>query len=195
MDGKRTGLVVVLALAGATFLAGTAAAEDGLGFKGVGGKLMFVDPEDIESTFGVGGLVYLGEVVPSLHLEGQLDYWGKTYDSSSSLLHDFKSEVKFRDIALGGTMKYTFPTSNEAWEPFVLGGLALHFLHTSVEVKSGGASSSADDSETKLGFDLGGGANYLMNSNLVLGGALKYRVVSDVSQIELGVSATMLLGE
>jgi opacity protein-like surface antigen len=177
MDVKKVGLMVMVMMALLTI---PASAASNVGFNGIGGRLFYADFEG-SSAIGVGAVVKIAEFNKNLQLEGNVDLWSKTYGSGDV-------EVKLRDLALGGTVKYYFTTSSPAFKPFVNGGLALHFLSTEVPeitvlgIKVGGGSVS----DTKIGFDLGGGVAYALNPTTDLVANIMYRIVSDTNQLFIG---------
>lgn len=144
-----------------------------LGFNGVGGKLGLVDPENVSSVVGFGLFAALGTIAPNIHLEGNLDYWSKSEGAAGA-------EVSFRDLTLGGTVKYMFPSQNSQITPFVVGGLGFHFFRSKVSL---GPFGSASDSETKIGIDVGGGAVYKATPAVDILAELRYRLVSDINQL------------
>jgi opacity protein-like surface antigen len=168
--------------------AATAAAN--LGFRGIGGHLDYVDPEHIDSALGFGALVDLGTLTPDIGLEGNLDYWSKSYDVLTY-------GASFRVISIGATGKYYFAVENAAFRPFAGAGVAIHLSKASVDYPAGyyfGAG-SADVSKTKLGIDVCGGTLYAVSPKLDLLGELRYRLVSDVNQIVLRAGVVYKLGK
>ncbi len=174
-QSKLTGMMVIVAC---LVLASYGYAQQDIGLKGAGGKLGLVDPENVESVIGIGAFADLGTITPQIQLEGNLDFWSKSYKS-------FGAEVSFRDIFLGGTVKYMFQTSNPAWRPFAAGGLGFHFVHFKNTGSNFAGSVVMEQSDVKIGVDLGGGVFYLLNEQIDLLGELKYRIVSDVNQFTL----------
>ena len=82
---------------------------------------------------------------------------------------------------------------NPAFVPYFTAGLALHFFSWDLpEIDTGvlGYSVNTDDSETKLGLDLGGGLDF--NNNMFI--EARYRLVSDVDQFTLGGGFNFSLG-
>jgi hypothetical protein len=59
------------------------------------------------------------------------------------------------------------------WHPFVGAGLGVHFLQFRSD------QSSADNTETKLGFNTGGGIEYFLNRTLALKGEGRYHAIGD----------------
>lgn len=89
-----------------------------LGFKGVGGRVSFVDPEGAGGTIGFGGHVHLGEIIPNLVLHPSLEYWSK---SSVSV------------FTLNGDLRYYVPTEGNI-NFFAGGGVALTFGDPNTEL-------------------------------------------------------------
>jgi len=182
------------AVLGAVLLVGLATngySQSGLGFFGIGGKLGLVDPENIDSVIGFGVFGDFGEIAENIRLEGNLDYWSKSYGSG-----DF--DLSISDLAFTGTVKYVFPTSNEAFRPFAAGGLGVHFVKGKGEYKGSNPYlevSEYSDTKTKIGIDLGGGVFYGISEKVDLLGELRYRLVSDVNQLTLQIGAMYKLGD
>ncbi|MEE9270933.1 MAG: outer membrane beta-barrel protein [Candidatus Krumholzibacteria bacterium] len=151
-----------------------------LGMRGVGGRLSFVNPQDIDGTIGFDLIADFGTLRPQLALEATLDYWSSEEDRGS-----VSNDV--RDIALGARLKHTFNVTNARVRPYVAGGLALHFIRTEVPAMliGGVPIPGTDDSDTKLGLDLAGGVGYKTSPNLFVVGELRFRLVSDVPQAVL----------
>ena len=58
------------------FVANLSYGQANIGFKGIGGKVGLVMPEDpIESTFGLGVVANLGTITPDIHLDAFIDFW------------------------------------------------------------------------------------------------------------------------
>ena len=163
---------------------GAIQAQSSLGFKGIGGKLGYVNPSGVSSTIGFGVFADLGTISPKIQLEANFDYWSKSTSEISS----------FRDISFGGIARYLFG-SNPAVVPFAEAGLALHILSSDVEeVTLFGQTTDFSSSSTKLGFDLGGGVLYKVSPQFDLLGEVKYRLVSTVDQLALNVGVVYRLG-
>jgi hypothetical protein len=182
---------VLLAALALVLGASAALAETGIGFKGIGGHLDYVDPENIDAVLGFGGLVDLGTITPEIGLEGNLDFWSKSMDF-------LNWSATTRVISIGATGKYYFAVNNKAWRPFAGAGLAVHLLHGSVDYNAGYLpylSGSASSDDTKFGIDLCGGTLYGLNNKFDLLGELRYRLVSDVNQIVLRAGVVYRLGQ
>jgi opacity protein-like surface antigen len=175
---KRCAAVIVVLTS--VIFARDAFSQSKMGFMGVGAKLGFVDPENVDSVIGFGALVDLGTITPSIMLEGNLDYWSKSEGSSS--VNSVK--VSFRDLIIGGTAKYMFKSANPKFRPFASGGLAFHLFKASVE-SSNQFIGNSDNSETKIGFHLGGGLFYALSPQFDLLVDGRYSIVSDGNQLAL----------
>jgi opacity protein-like surface antigen len=169
----------------------SAMAQTNLGFKGIGGNVGVVNAEDMDATFGLGLHLDHGTIVPNLALESRVDYWSKSEEV-------FGGEASVRDIAVGARCKYLFNVSNPVITPFAGAGLGLHFLKAEVSVLPPpgfpGEGMSVEDSETKLGLDLGGGMAAALSPRTSLLAELWYGIVSDVSQLSLRVGMTYHFG-
>lgn len=166
-------------------------AKSDLGFKGIGGAVGVVGPEEMDATFGLGVMLDHGTIVPQLALESRLDYWSQSEES-------FGTEVSARDISVGARCKYLFNISSPTVQPFAGAGLGLHFLHAEATVAPPpgfpGASMSVEDSATKLGLDLGGGMAARVGPRTNLLAELWYGVVSDFNQFNLRVGVLYSFG-
>jgi len=137
-----------------------------IGFKGVGGKVGFVAPEDpIESTFGLGVVADLGTITPDIHLGAFADYWGKSYDI-------FGAEASFSLIVIGAAAKYYFPMENSKFKPYAGGRLGFAIgkskvttedIDTGFGIIQGGETSASD---TDLAFRILGGGELELSPGL-----------------------------
>jgi opacity protein-like surface antigen len=149
-------------------------AETDIGFKGVGGRLSFVSPDNIDGTIGFGGVVDLGTFAPRVGFGATLDMWFSS-----------QSVADFRDIIFGANSRYKFEVKNNPkLKPYAGGGLALHFFHSKIPAQTIGFITipEVSDTSTKLGVDLFGGTAYEVSPKLDITGELMYRIVSDVGQ-------------
>ncbi|HET9326020.1 MAG TPA: outer membrane beta-barrel protein [Candidatus Eisenbacteria bacterium] len=173
----------------ATLGTGSAFAQSDLGMKSVGVAAGYVSPEDLDGTFSIGVFADHGTIVPNLGLESRIDFWSTSEEA-------FGTEVSIRDIAIGARTKYYFEVAHPSLRPFAGAGLALHLLHAEVTIPAmpGFPEQSFDDSETKLGLDIGGGINMPMNPRWDFNGELWYGIVSDVGQFSLRAGFGYKLG-
>ena len=170
---KYVGLSLLCALLCVT-LAQDATAEADLGFKGAGGRLSLVFPDNIDTAIGFGGLVELGTITPDVTLGATLDLWFSS-----------ESTVDIRDIIFAANSKYHFTVKNKKLKPYAGGGLAIHIVNVDVPSTTVGTITvpGASDSDVKIGLDLLGGLGYEVSPKVDITGELMYRIVSDVSQL------------
>lgn len=137
----------------------------GIGFSGIGGRLGFVNPEGSDnSTIFFGGHADLGTVIPSLVLFPSLEF-------------SRKNGVTL--VALNGDFRYYIPVPGNT-KPFLGGGLAILYTNGS------------GFSDTDVGLDLLGGADFPLAPNLNAFAKLKY-TISDNSIFRLTGGITIVL--
>jgi len=146
-----------------------------LGFKGIGGKLGLVDPENLSATIGFGAFADLGTLVPQLKLEGNLDLWSKSKEAGGA-------ESSVRDLTFGGTVKYIFPTANPKLSPYAGGGLGLHLVRVKVKIPFLGESSETD---TKIGLRFVGGVFVNLAPQIDGMGEFRYWLVEDANALAI----------
>jgi len=190
----RKCIVPVLLACFCTLVSQNAMASD-LGLKGLGVSVGMVSPEDIDATFGFGVFADHGFITPEIALESRIDYWSKSEDTGFG-------EFSLRDIEVSARGKYMFPTSSGRLFPYAGAGLGLHFLNAKVDVPPmdlGGGNVipgyTAEDSETRLGLDIGGGFQMPVNPKTDFVAEAWYGIVSDVSQFSLRVGMEWALGQ
>lgn len=182
---KRNTLLLAVALCVTT--APAAMAQSNLGLKNLGVAAGFVSPENLDATFSFGGFADWGTMAPNLGLETRLDYW-----SWSETTLGFETSI--RDIVAGARGKYYFQTANPKVRPFAGAGIAAHFITAEVTDTST-PSTSVSDSQTKFGFDLGGGIATPINPRTDFLAEAWYSVVTDVSQFSLRAGLSFKLGK
>ena len=181
----KRALLITLCLS--AVMAGSALAQSDLGLKKVGVAVGYVSPEDLDGTFTVGVFADHGTIVPNLGLESHLDFWSASDEVPGA-------DLTVRDISLGARVKYYFPMSNSSLRPFAGGGLGFHMLHAEIDFDPPFDYLSDDDSDTKIGLDLGGGVTMPMNDTWDFSGELWYGIVSDASQFSLRAAFAYRLG-
>ena len=145
----------------------------GLGFRGIGARIGFVDPEDASSTVVWGAHVDAGTLVRNVHLVPYFEYW-----SAGAEVGGFEADVS--DLTIAADINVDFPLQDARITPYLGGGLGVHFLsaESNVPGEEGG-----DD--TKFGLNLQGGMRNQIMPNLNLFGELRYSFVSDAGQLKL----------
>jgi len=184
---KRIPLYLVLAVG--LLAANQAMAASNLGLRSVGASIGFVTPENVDGTFGFGIFADAGRITPEIGLEPVLEYWSKSEEA-------FGSKASLRDLSIGARGKYYIDTTNPKLRPFVGAGLGLHFLHSEATVTAPGFPTiSADASDTKLGFDFGGGIATPISPKDELHGEAWFGFVSDVNQFAVRVGISHAIGK
>lgn len=183
-----------MALAICAFSVQDATAESNMGLKAIGGNIGLVSPEDIDETLGFGIFADWGNLSPAWQLGSNLDVWSKSEDIG------FGAEVSIRDISFSTRAKYLFAVSSPTFQPFVGGGLGLHFLRGEVsfpEEDLGGGffipAMTQSDTQTELGLDIGGGFRTPLGASSELAGDLWYSIVDDFSQLSLKMGVAFRL--
>lgn len=180
---KKFASLAVIAII--TMMAGSAFA--GLGLMSFAPRVAYVMPQDLDATIGFGAVVGLGELSPSFGLELTADYWKSNFEE----LDDW--EVK--DFILGLRARYDIATEG-SMKPYLFGGLGLNFMSYDIEVDSVWGDlydDSYSDSESKIGFDLGGGLDFPGESMSFFAEAA-YRIVEDWSSFWLGGGVKFNMG-
>ena len=62
-------------------VSGSALAQSDIGVKGVGPRVGYVKPSDIDGVVGFGGVLDLGWFAPRWGFDTSLDYWSKSESS------------------------------------------------------------------------------------------------------------------
>ncbi|GJM28342.1 MAG: hypothetical protein DHS20C17_09770 [Cyclobacteriaceae bacterium] len=139
-------------------------------------------------TFRIGGQFGLGTEIESFGLGIRSDY---ALSSKFLLAPDFMYyfgddhfgiEVNWFDINLNAN--YMIQINNPDVVPYVLGG--LNIAKSSVKCNAASGSICEDVSHTEMGFNLGGGVDYLLAGSLALFGELRV-VISGANQLVLAV--------
>jgi opacity protein-like surface antigen len=162
-----------------------ASAQSNMGLKAIGGRVAFVNPEDLNSTAGFGAFADLGTISTNFGLEAHVDYWSQSEEITTT-----KSSV--HDIAFGPRAKYMFELQNTSLRPFIGAGVSVHFLNAKVS-DSSDPSLNADDSSTKFGLDVGGGMATHLTEQIDFRTEAWY-VMSDMNQFALSMGLAMKLG-
>ena len=181
--------IALLMIAVCTLAAQPARAQSDLGFKRGGVAVAMVSPENIAASFGLGVFADHGTIAPRWGLESRLDWWSH----SESI---FGTDASISDITLGERVKYQFAVTSPNFQPFAGFGLGMHFLSADVVVAdpSSGTTMKASSSETRVGFDFGGGFTTAMNPSVDFVGEAWYSVVSDFNQFSLRAGVSRRFG-
>ena len=180
-------IVFSFMILGGVLLSTQAYAQSDMGFKRLGATVGYVSPEDLDGTLGLGIFADLGTITPVFGLEARLDYWSWSEE-------EFGAEVSIDDISIGARGKYLFTIKDSSIRPYLGAGLSMHFLNAEVSFDDGnGGTITADDSQTELGLDLGGGMNTAISPKVDLVGEVWYGI-SEIDQFALRMGLAMKLG-
>lgn len=141
------------------------------GYMAAGARGGIVDVDHLGMTFTVGGFVDIG-VADQVTILAGLDYWRDSDD-------DGGVTVTVRDLTLSGFGRYVLPTRSRGLAPYFGAGLALHMLEAEVRYGNGVTGASADDSESELGLDLGGGVMFNIEADSFWLAEFRYRSCDD----------------
>lgn len=185
--------MVLATVAFCTMFAASASAESNLALRGIGLKAGVVDPEDVDLTLGLGLIFDLGTIHPKVALESYAGFWSQTEQV-------FGAEFGVRDFSFGAKAKYMFATSNPSVQPFVGSGLGFHVIRAHVEtspISFGGTvlfeGSSIDQTELKLGLDIGGGVRIDTGSRFAFVGE-GYYTITEVGHLSMMVGGVYMFG-
>ena len=180
---KQFTIIMVVALVCAIAVPGAAATD--LALRGVGAAISMVDADDIDMTVGFNLLFDLGLVTDKVGLEAYGLFWQQTEDI-------FGVEASLRDVALGARAKYLVPIQSGKIQPYAGGGLGLHIVTASVNTPAydfGGGlvipATSLDETELKLGLDIGAGALFEVGTKVGIVTDVWYTMAPDISQLSL----------
>jgi opacity protein-like surface antigen len=181
---KKALVVLGLALF-CTVVSQNAWAASNIGFKRLGVDVGMVDPEAAGSTIGFGARADLGTISPDIHLSTHVNYWNKSENQ-------FGVEAGLRDISVGARATYNFHMSSGKVQPYVGGGPGVHFFNVKVDVPFS-PGMTVSESETKIGFDLGGGASMPISPKAQAFSELYY-TVCDIDQFAFKAGVSFALG-
>ena len=132
-----------------------------------------VDPEDVGSSFWITAN-YRFRIADHLLLEPEVGYWKKGEDV-------FGGDVSLEDLQFGLNAIYMLGRGTGI-RPWAGAGLGLHLLKGVVGFDDSG---DFDDTESKLGIHLLGGADFVMSDAAALYAAARFDIVSDLNQFKL----------
>ena len=155
-------------------------AQSNLGLKSGGVAVSMVSPENIDASFGIGVFADHGTIAPRWGIESRLDWWSHSESA-------FGMDASISDVTLGARTKYQFPVSNPTLQPFAGFGVGMHFLSAEVVALDPftGTAFKATSSESRVGFDFGGGIQMPMSPGMNFVGEGWYSIVSDFNQFSL----------
>ena len=137
-----------------------ASAKSDIGFKGIGPRIGYVDPEgSLDGTVEFGAAFEFGEFVRQLHWDGSVSFWssGRNYQYPGGNRYDWS----LRDFVLRSGVNYHFLEGE--WVPYAGGGLGLHFFSWDYR----GAPTYNNNTDNKLGVYIDGGVEHAFNEKWV----------------------------
>src|SRR4249920_1194900 len=144
----------------------------GLGIKGIGARLGYVDPENASGAAMLGLHMDAGTIVRGVHLQPYMGYWSTGVNVSGV-------SADMSDLEFGTNVDVDFPLQGSRMTPYLGGGLGLHFLSADSNVPN-----AASQSDTKFGLNILGGIRNQMMPNVSLFGEVGYSFVSDAGQFK-----------
>lgn len=164
-------------------------AKSDLGLNRLGVDVGMVDPEAVGGTIGLGASADFGTLAERVRLSSHVGYWSKSEDSG------FGPEATIRDVSLTTRVSYLFRVSSPKFQPYVGGGLGLHFYNMEISIPDfSGGYITASESETKLGLDIGGGAQMPLSPKTNLYGEMWY-TAADIDQLAFKVGVSFQLSK
>jgi opacity protein-like surface antigen len=132
----------------------------------------------VDGTWVAGAFLDFGLPATNLYISPFVNYWNSSTDIPGITTSD---EFNLRDIALGANVKFTIPTASVKFQPFIAAGVAAHMLNA--EIQTSGL--SADESDTKIGFQGGAGFKVGLNQSMNLLTSGWYSMVEDTNHWSL----------
>jgi opacity protein-like surface antigen len=161
-------------------------AQTDVGFKGIGGRIAYVDPESgWDPTIGIGVVTDLGTWIPQLHWDASLLFWSTGEDFGYA-------DYTLRDIGLRSSVKYHFIEG--PWEPYAGGGIGIHMFNFSYDYNNGYYIADYDDSDTEFGIQILGGVEHQFNAQWKGSAELEFDF-EDVGETLLQVNVIYMLGK
>jgi hypothetical protein len=139
----KTILALVAVLGIAIFSIGEAHAVGPL--RAVGVQAGYVSPDNADATWVAGLFFDIGVPATNIALQPFVNYWTQSFES-------FDASGDFSDWTVGGNLKYQIPTPALNIHPYLAGGVSAHLTSASIDALS------FDESDTKFGWQVGGGA-------------------------------------
>lgn len=174
-------ITALVAVVGLCFAGSPAMAQDsstqaqsnvGLGIKGIGARIGYVDPENVSGTAVLGLHMDAGTIVKGVHVMPYMEYWSAGVNVAGV-------SADQSDLAFAVDVDMDFPLQGSRTTPYAGAGLGLHFL--SADSNVAGTPSTND---TKFGLNIQGGIRNQIMPNLSLFGEARYAFVSDASQFK-----------
>ena len=165
----------------------SAYAESDIGFKGIGGRLGYVDLDGWEGTFNMGVVADLGTWMENLKWDASIEYWSSTESA-------FGFDMTISGLAFRSGVLYEF--LQDKIRPRAGGGLGMHMMSWEwASPTFTGQYSTVDDSESKFGFYLQGGVEMDLSDKLRGAADIRLDMVDDFDQTHIMFTVIYLLGK
>jgi outer membrane protein X len=170
----------VISIVAVIVLAGSVAVAQQIGFNGVGGgigytSVSFSSGVSSESLGGIAifGQADLGEITSGIGFYPEVLYWHTSKDFGAGVTWSVN------DFAINANAHYNIKVQGNVM-PYVGAGLGLNFLSSTVQVAIPFfGTTEVTGSNSRLGINLLGGADYAVNSKLKIGAEARYVLASD----------------
>ena len=179
-------IVVWTVLVFCTLLSQNAWAKTDLGMRSIGVDAGYVDPENVDGTFGFGVFSNMGNLSQDVRLQPHISYWSKSEEFAGD-------KATISDIAFSTRALYMFHGTSPKFRPYAGGGLGLHFVKAKAEF-TGPPAMEASDTSTKLGLDFGGGFTTPLSDRADFCVDTWYTATSDVGHFSLKAGVSFDLG-
>jgi len=141
----------------------------GLGIRGLGARIGFVDAENASSTVAWGVHLDAGTFVQNVHVVPYFEYWSAGANVNGV-------EASNSDLTIASDVNFDFPMQGSRITPYLGGGLGVHFLSADAN--------GVNEDKTHFGLNIQGGARNQIMPNISIFGEAKYTFVSDANQIK-----------
>ncbi len=176
---------------------------DSVGFRGIQVGVGALWSNQVETTAQYGLQVHLGEIAPRLRLMLGASYFKADLtdeeirrledgilqvvdDPTGSATVDL-GRVQWQDIALAGDAQYLILGGGaRRWQPYVGGGISLHFRNGSGDRIAGTVIEENLD-QLQIGLDLTAGTDVLLTRSLALNVGLRGVLTGSLNTFTLGV--------
>lgn len=195
----RRGMAMITALVAVGALTRPAAAQNleqydyaNLGFRAIGGEVLFVDPTQNEGTFGLGLRADLGFLGPGIRVVPRFAYWKTDVNSQSvtelELQLEEVSELPPGSINLGQIQRsaYVFGadlqyiTSISTVSPYIGAGVDIYALNDDGDAISG---TFLDDAVVTAGVSVVGGLQFALSPDWSAYGEFRATAITDASSL------------
>jgi hypothetical protein len=163
-----------------------------LGFRAIGGEILFIDPTQNEGTFGLGLRADLGFLGPGIRVVPRFAYWKADVNSQSvtelELQLEEVSELPPGSINLGQIQRsaYVFGadlqyiTSVSTISPYIGAGVDIYALNDDGNAISG---TFLDDAVVTAGLSAVGGLQFALSPDWSAYGEFRATAITDASSL------------